>query len=356
MAVSEHIEIFKKGSKAWNEWRESNPRVSPDLSDVDFEREAHTYKHTYDMPEFSGYNLSSMNLNRISARNSFFTDCSFAGSSLPWSDLCYTMFYNCNFEDAVLSVSKIGSAEFSNCNFKGADLSYCSAEETNFTGSKFILTKLSNMSLVKTDFTNTTIDRSRVYGISAWDLILDGSNQSNIYITENDTTITVPSIEMAQFISLLVNNAKVRDIIDTITSKVVLILGRFTDERKAVLDNIKAEIEQRDYLPIIFDFDGPSSRDLTETLVTLASLAKFVVVDLSSPKSVPQELMSFAPHFPSVPVQPVIAMTQSEYGMFEHFKKYPWVLEQLKYSEDQIEVLVNTIVENCETYLENGNG
>ncbi|PCI21048.1 hypothetical protein COB64_00815 [Candidatus Wolfebacteria bacterium] len=356
MANSEHIEIFKKGAKAWNEWRESNPRVSPDLSDIDFESDVYLSSHIYDMPEFSGYNLSGMNLNRISARNSIFTDCSFAGSSLPWSDLCYTMFYNCNFEDAVLSVSKIGSAEFSNCNFKGADLSYCSAEETNFTGSKFILTKLSNMSLVKTDFTNTTIDRTRVYGISAWDLILDGSNQSNIYITENDTTITVPSIEMAQFISLLVNNAKVRDIIDTITSKVVLILGRFTDERKAVLDTIKAKIEQRDYLPIIFDFDGPSSRDVTEMVVTLASLAKFVVVDLSSPKSVPQELMSFVPHFPSVPVQPVIAITQSEYGMFEHFKKYPWVLEKLSYSEDQIQSLVNTIIENCETYLENGSG
>jgi hypothetical protein len=32
---------------------------------------------------------------------------------------------------------------------------------------------------------------------------------------------------------LMLNNQKVRDVIDTITSKVVLILWRFTDERKA---------------------------------------------------------------------------------------------------------------------------
>jgi hypothetical protein len=34
----------------------------------------------------------------------------------------------------------------------------------------------------------------------------------------------------------MLHNQKVRDVIDTITSKAVLILGRFTDERKAVLD------------------------------------------------------------------------------------------------------------------------
>ena len=42
-------------------------------------------------------------------------------------------------------------------------------------------------------------------------------------------------LEIAQFIYLLLNNQKIRHVIDTITSKIVLILGRFTPERKAVL-------------------------------------------------------------------------------------------------------------------------
>ena len=36
--------------------------------------------------------------------------------------------------------------------------------------------------------------------------------------------------------------------IDTITSKVVLILGRFTAERKAVLDALREELSKRHYL------------------------------------------------------------------------------------------------------------
>jgi hypothetical protein len=43
--------------------------------------------------------------------------------------------------------------------------------------------------------------------------------------------ITVDNIEVAQFIYLLLHNQKIRDVIDTITSKVVLILGRFSEKR-----------------------------------------------------------------------------------------------------------------------------
>lgn len=352
MAVAEHVEIFKKGPQAWNAWRDENPDVRPDLSDIDFEKDVHTYQSTYDMPEFAGYNLSYMNLNRITARNSHFIHCFLVGSDLHFSDICFSFFQNCSFVGASLAVTKIGSAEFYACDFTDADLSYCSAEETSFLGSRFISTKLSNMSLVKTDFTDTIIDKARVYGVSAWDLILNGSRQSNIYIEEEGTSITVPTIELAQFISLLVNNSKIRDVIDTITSKVVLILGRFTEERKAILDTIKEELQNRGYLPVLFDFEGPSSRNVTETIITLASLAKFVVADISSPKSIPQELTSIIPQFPSLPVQPIIEKTQREYGMFEHFKAFPWVLDQVPYDEDNIHSLVEIIVSNCERHLE----
>ena len=40
--------------------------------------------------------------------------------------------------------------------------------------------------------------------------------------------VTVDNIEVAQFIYLLLHNGKIRDVIDTVTSKAVLILGRFT--------------------------------------------------------------------------------------------------------------------------------
>lgn len=47
-------------------------------------------------------------------------------------------------------------------------------------------------------------------------------------ITENEKhNIAVDDVEVAQFIYLLINNEKIRNAINTVTSKTVLILGRF---------------------------------------------------------------------------------------------------------------------------------
>jgi len=139
---------------------------------------------------------------------------------------------------------------------------------------------------------------------------------------------------VAQFIYLLLNNEKIRDVIDTITSKVVLILGRFTPERKAILDTLKDELRKRNYSPVLFDFEKPASRDITETISTLAHMARFIIADLTDAKSIPQELKSIVPNLPSVPVLPLILNSQHEYGMFEHFTRFPWVLPVYRYTDE----------------------
>jgi hypothetical protein len=77
----------------------------------------------------------------------------------------------------------------------------------------------------------------------------------------------------------LLNNQKVRDVIDTITSKAVLILGRFTADRKTVLDALREELRKRNYLPVLFDFAVPATRDITETVSLLARMARFIIAD-----------------------------------------------------------------------------
>lgn len=350
MADPNTLRLFLAGSSEWNSARDQNKGYLFDLSDIDFHAEISAVTKDPFSVEICDYDLSGCNMNRVSLRNCFCIRTNFSGASLHFSDLVDGFFQDCSFVDAELQVSKIGSAEFVNCDFTGAKLSYCSAEEAAFTGSVLQDAAMDNMSLVATDFTNVTLKGCSVYGISAWDLVLDGTDQSDLYITKDFTGVSVPSIELAQFVSLLVNNPSIRDVIETITSKAVLILGRFTKERKATLDELRSQLTARGYVPILFDFDGPKSRDITETVITLASLSKFVVADLSDPKSVPQELSLFVPNFPSVPLQPIILNDEREYSMFEHFKSYPWVLEILKYEESHIGDIVDAIVNQCEAY------
>src|SRR6516164_6520128 len=143
-----------------------------------------------------------------------------------------------------------------------------------------------------------------------------------------------------------------RDVIDAITSKAVLILGRFTDERKAVLDALREELRKRNYLPILFDFSVPATRDITETVSLLARMARFVVADITDAKSIPQELSMVVPDLPSVPVQPLLLEGSAEHGMFEHFKRYPWVLETYRYasSERLIASLGERVIGPAEKY------
>jgi hypothetical protein len=86
-------------------------------------------------------------------------------------------------------------------------------------------------------------------------------------------------------------------------------------------------------VPILFDFDKPASRDLTETIMTLGGISHFIVADLSDPRSIPQELQAIVPNLPSIPIQPLLLGSQREYSMSEHFKKYPWVLPIQRYDD-----------------------
>jgi hypothetical protein len=206
---------------------------------------------------------------------------------------------------------------------------------------------------VNTDLTGADLTGCSIYGISAWGLKLERAKQQNLVIAPvNEPSITVDNIEVAQFIYLMLHNQKVRDVIDTITSKVVLILGRFTDERKAVLDALREELRKRNYLPILFDFDVPATRDVTETVSLLARMARFVVADITDARSIPQELAVIVPDLPSVPVQPLLLAGSAPYGMFEHFKRYAWVLETYTYpsSERLIAELGERVIGPAEDY------
>jgi hypothetical protein len=129
------------------------------------------------------------------------------------------------------------------------------------------------------------------------------------------------------------SNEEIRDVIDTVTSKVVLILGRFSEERKAVLDALRDELRSRNRSPVVFDFDIPADRDITETVTLLARMARFVIADLTDPRSIPQELQAIAPDV-AVPIQSIVLAGQEPWSMFADLRrKYHWVLEPYEYQD-----------------------
>ena len=363
--------MLKQGVAVWNAWRIENPNIRPDLSraalvDIGVNLSATigieaAGKLTFsDVVDLSGADHRGADLRGALLMMANFGMANLSGANLSGgADLSEALALRAPFDMTNLSGgANLSEARFFEANLSGADLSGgvdlantdlfgANLSGANVSGARFVgadltradLTRadisganLQTSTLLGTDFTGATLTGCHIYGISAWSLKLEGAKQQNLVITDGDEPeITVDNIEVAQFIYLMLHNQKIREVIDTITSKAVLILGRFTDERKAVLDTLRDELRKRNYLPILFDFEVPATRDITETISLLARMARFVVADITDAKSIPQELAVIVPDLPSVPVQPLLLEGSAEYGMFEHFKKYPWVLETYRY-------------------------
>src|SRR5262249_41654091 len=124
------------------------------------------------------------------------------------------------------------------------------------------------------------------------------------------------------------------------------LLGRF-GERLPLLQRLRRELTKRQYVPIIFDFSQPKDRDLIETVVLLAGMSAFVIVDITDPQSTPMELQAIAPTF-GVPIVPIICSNKSKraFGTFPAFRKFFWVLKLVRYRtvEGLVECLDSSII------------
>jgi uncharacterized protein YjbI with pentapeptide repeats len=302
-----HLQILERGVAEWNKWRAQNPAVVPSL------RRADLAEASLAGVDFNGADLRVIDLSGADLR----------GAKLRKVNLYRSSLWHANLTDADLS-----DADLSSSNLNGAILSGTDVTRANLRFCR----------MTAADVSEATFSGSHVYGSSLWNLKGTPKEQFGVVITPpSESPITVDDLEVAQFIYVLLNNRKVRNVLDTITSKVVLILGRFTPDRKAVLDAIRSELRNRNYLPVMFDFEKPSNQTTLEAVSTLAHMARFVIADLTDAKSVLQELQSVVPASPSVPIQPILLASQEEPGMFDFFHTFPWVLRPHFYeNKDQL--------------------
>ena len=194
---------------------------------------------------------------------------------------------------------------------------------------------LSRAILVETSLVDTILTDCRIYGISAWNVKLSaGTKQHDLIVTTwGEPKVATDDLEVAQFIYLLLHE-KLQRVIDTITSKVVLILGRFSiPERKAVLNGLRDDLRKRNYVPVVFDFEKPTSRTTDETVTLLARMARFVIADISDARSVLQELRGIVPRLSDAPRAAGHQRGAGGAGYVRLLQaRYPWFLNVHRYA------------------------
>jgi uncharacterized protein YjbI with pentapeptide repeats len=378
--------------EAWNSWRERNLPLEPDLSGADLS-EVNLSRAILSGADLSGAILSDADLSGADLSGVNFSGANLSGADLsqadlPGANLSRVIFHGANLSKADLSEADLSGAilygrtygpgiiqepnlsgvnlsgadlsgvNFSTANLSGKDLSRANLRGARLTGAnlreadlpdanlsradlsdaKLSGADLSNAhlrrgALVNTDLTGATLTGCSIYGISAWNLKLEGAIQQNLNVSDyGEPAVMVDNLKVAQFVYLLLNNEKIRNVLDTIGAKGVLILGRFTEERKAVLDVIRDRLRELGFVPMMFDFARPTQQDFDETIKTLAGLSRFIIADITNPKSAPLELQATMPDY-MVPFVPIIQEDEEPFAMFQglQHKSREWVLDVLKY-------------------------
>jgi uncharacterized protein YjbI with pentapeptide repeats len=340
MADEEHLQIIRQGVDVWNEWRQKNPKLKPDLRQADLRPVT-----------LNGANLQGADLWMADLQGAKLRDANLQDAHLYWVDLRESDLSEADLRGAYLERAAFTEAKLCGAKLGGAKLMGAVFDTADLSGADLRGADLRGAQIIKSTLFDTKLTGSHVYGAAVWDVKMNkGTEQENLTITDvapgqshpEKPLITVDNIKVAQFIYLLLNNEEIRDVINTITSKGVLILGRFSKDRKAVLDALREKLRKHDYLPILFDFDVPENRDITETVSLLARMARFIIADLTDPSSIPKELEAIVPSL-AVPVQPLIEGLATPYSMFPDYWKYQWVLPPYRY--EGLHLLLATLAE-----------
>jgi hypothetical protein len=144
MADSEHFEILKQGVEVWNEWRDRNPYVRPDLRAVDLQgidiRGAYLAEADLSHVEFSGRDLSGMQLDFADFSQAKFNNANLTKANLGRSNFFMADLIGANLEGAELQAADFRQAYLMRANLRfiylgGVDFTQADLTHADLTGS-----------------------------------------------------------------------------------------------------------------------------------------------------------------------------------------------------------------------------
>jgi uncharacterized protein YjbI with pentapeptide repeats len=151
MANEEHLEIFWQGVKMWNQWREDNPEITPDLFQSDL-RGRELIK-----VDLSNADLSHTDLGRANLSGADLSGANLSSADLRQANLSSANLRQANFSNANLVNANLRYASINNAILVNTDLRQTTLREVDFSGADLSGKDLSGVNLIRANLSNANL-------------------------------------------------------------------------------------------------------------------------------------------------------------------------------------------------------
>ena len=282
--------------------------------------------------KFRNANLKGADFWRVDLMGADFSGADLEDINLEEANLEGAILEGVNLINAILKGSILTRANLKKSYLNKAYIVEANLEGAILEGAKLNNADLMNSCLNRANLSGADLSNTNIYGISAWDIITDENTvMKNLIINENPL-VTVDDIEIAQFIYMISNNKKIRNVIDSMRTKGVLILGSFDDKTKSILNKITDILKENDLIPMVFYFEGSKELSLMDTVKTMALLSRFVIIDLSERSGQLFEIGNLSASSIKVPYATIASEGTRTTDMVKDLRCFDWCINHY---EDQ---------------------
>ena len=170
MANPEHLAKLKEGVEAWNQWRDNNSDIRPDLSHANLE----------------GANLESANLKHAKLFRANLRYSNLEGANLEDTKLFRVSLKSANLRYANLKSVNLERGYLKIANLEGANLKYSNLKYANLEGANLKYSNLKSVNLESANLKSINLESAKLDRPSLEYAILKGAKLENINLSGAD--------------------------------------------------------------------------------------------------------------------------------------------------------------------------
>jgi uncharacterized protein YjbI with pentapeptide repeats len=310
MADAATLSRLRDGSATWNAWRGKNRHARIDLSGAELSRAdlrlaelsgadlsgarlrgarligANLAGATLADCDFRQANLGEARLDGVNAVCADFTEANMRWARFEGANLTRARFYGADLTGSILSRAQMFRADL-----RWANMAEIVCADANLTDADLYHADLRGACLHGVDLTQARLDLAtfadgeiegcHIYGVSAWDVKLDGTHQADLVITQpGEPVVAIDDLDAAQFVNLLLHSPSLRSRIETISTRMALVLIARSPRGLERIARLRGALAIAGWMAIQYDVGAPAPDQARAMIDVLSRICGVVVADL----------------------------------------------------------------------------